>query len=59
MCQPWKLNGKKTKRRIPIDHTIEVFGRCLDADQCPGQFLGDEILLCLNELKEIRAKGQP
>ena len=43
---------KKSKQRIPIEHTIEVFERCLKANQCPGKFLGEEIIICLNELKE-------
>lgn len=52
---PHSTTIKKGRRRIRIEHTIEVFGQCLQANQCPGPFLGDEIMRCLNELREIRS----
>lgn len=58
----WAAKARSTsKRRIRLEHTIDVFSRCVAANQCPGQFLADEIILCLNELKELRnpTQGQP
>lgn len=53
-CESQTFSSLKSKRRITIEHTIETFERCVSANQAPGQFLTEEIIRCLNELKVIK-----